>query len=83
MQSILKPAIEYARDGFPVTQLIAYYWNLNVDVLKTFKNFQSVFMPTPKEGDIFRNPDLARTLEILSRKGKQAYHSEMPQSLVG
>ncbi len=78
MKDILAPAIGYARDGFPVSELIAYYWALNARRLERFENFRKTFMPagkTPQKGDIFRNPDLARTYEIIATGGRDAFYS--------
>ncbi|GAB4560763.1 MAG: gamma-glutamyltransferase [Haliangiales bacterium] len=78
MKDILAPAIGYARDGFPVSELIAYYWALNARRLERFENFRKTFMPagkTPQKGDIFRNPDLARTYEIIAAGGRDAFYS--------
>jgi gamma-glutamyltranspeptidase/glutathione hydrolase len=77
MAQVLGPAIDYARRGFPVTELIAYYWGLNAERLKVYPNFAKVFMPggrAPAKGDVFRNPDLARTYEILARDGRDAFY---------
>lgn len=78
MKEILKPAIEYARKGFPVTELIAYYMERNARVLKDFPGFSETFMPggrTPSEGEIFKNPDLANTLELIANRGRQEFYS--------
>ncbi len=74
MKEVLAPAIGYARDGFPVTQLISYYWGRGVRALQDQPNFASVFAPAPKEGEIFRNPQLANTLERIGQSGKDIYY---------
>ncbi len=77
MKKILEPAIDYAREGFPVSELIAYYWELNAKYLKKYPNFQEVFMPggeAPNKGEIFKNPALANTLETLANKGRDAFY---------
>src|SRR6056297_2937481 len=54
MEEILQPAINYAREGFPVSALIAYYLERNARILKQFPNFEETFMPggsTPKKGE--------------------------------
>ncbi|MBC7126520.1 MAG: gamma-glutamyltransferase, partial [Bacteroidales bacterium] len=69
MQKILSPAISYAREGFPVSELIAYYWQRNAVRLKQFEGFADVFMPNgkaPSKGEIFRNPYLANTYELIA-----------------
>ncbi len=77
MSEILKPAIDYANNGFPVTELIAYYWKRNAGILKEYPNFSKVFMPngkTPAKGEIFRNPYLANTLKKIAKGGRNAFY---------
>ena len=45
MKDILQPAINYARDGFPVTEVIAYYLAKNTELLKDYPNIKEVYMP--------------------------------------
>lgn len=74
---VLAPAISYAREGFPVSELIAYYWGRNSQALKRFPNFEETFMPggkAPAKGEIFRNPYLANTLEEIAKKGRDAFY---------
>jgi gamma-glutamyltranspeptidase/glutathione hydrolase len=77
MKTILAPAIQYAREGFPITELIAYYWGSSIRRFKDFDNFQKLYAPggvVPKRGDIFKNPQLADTLSLIGRKGRNAYY---------
>lgn len=77
MADVLAPAIGYAREGFPLTELIAYYWGRNAEILKAYPNFRGTFMPggrAPAKGEIFTNPDLARTYELLATKGRDAFY---------
>ena len=77
MEEILQPAITYAREGFPVTELIAYYWQGNARILKKYENFSKIFMPgghAPKKGEVFKNPYLANTLEKVARGGRDAFY---------
>jgi gamma-glutamyltranspeptidase / glutathione hydrolase len=77
MAQILAPAINYAREGFGVTELIAYYWKGNARSLQKFPGFSDVFMPqgkTPAKGEIFRNPRLAKTLERIGREGRDVFY---------
>jgi gamma-glutamyltranspeptidase / glutathione hydrolase len=84
MAEDLAPAIGYARDGFPVTQLIAYYWKRNMAAFEKQKalieeldNARSTYLingHTPEEGEIFRNPDLANTLESLAKGGRDVFY---------
>ncbi len=77
METILKPAIDYGRNGFPVTELIAYYLERSVGRLGNFPNFRETYMPDgrmPAKGEIFRNPYLANTYEIIAREGRDAFY---------
>lgn len=77
MTDILDPAIQYARDGFPVTELIAYYLQRTAPVLSRFPNFEETYMPDgsmPEKGEIFRNPYLATTYETLAEVGRDAFY---------
>ncbi|HUO81686.1 MAG TPA: gamma-glutamyltransferase [Gammaproteobacteria bacterium] len=73
----LAPAIRYAREGFPVTEVIAQYWALNAELLEDYPGFAEVFTPggrAPREGEIFRNPRLADTYEKIARGGRDAFY---------
>ena len=77
MEEILSPAINYARNGFPVTELIAYYMQIGTANLKRFPNIEEVYMPggkSPQKGDIFKNPALANTLEKIARGGRDEFY---------
>ena len=74
---ILQPAIDYAREGFPVSEVIAYYWGSNARALSLFPNVAEVYMPggrPPLKGEIFRNPNLANTLETIAKEGRDAFY---------
>jgi len=77
MEELLEPAIRYAREGFPVTELIAYYWAGGARALSRFPNVAEVYMPDgkpPAKGDVFKNPFLANTLETIAEKGRNAFY---------
>ena len=77
MKEILQPAIDYARNGFPVSELIAYYWKRSVPYLSQFPGFKETFTingRAPMKGEIFKNPDLANTFETLAEKGRDAFY---------
>ncbi|HEY6544348.1 MAG TPA: gamma-glutamyltransferase family protein, partial [Dokdonella sp.] len=77
MKAILAPTIAYAREGFPVTELIAYYWALSVPRLSRFAGFTEQFTlhgHAPAKGEIWKNPNLARTLDTIAREGRDAFY---------
>jgi len=77
MKEVLAPAIRYAREGFPLTEVIAYYWERNTVLLKEYPGFAETFMPggrAPREGEIFRNPALADTYARLAEEGREAFY---------
>ncbi len=74
MKTILDPAITYAREGFPVSDLIAYYWQKSVPRLQEYEGFKETFMPAPKTGEIFKNPNLANTLEKIAEEGLDVFY---------
>ncbi|HEU0210287.1 MAG TPA: gamma-glutamyltransferase [Candidatus Udaeobacter sp.] len=76
----LAPAIRYADEGFPVTDLIAYYWAFGP---RLYKGLPGAFLETytvdgkgrtPAKGDIFKNPALARTLRLIGEQGPDAFY---------
>jgi gamma-glutamyltranspeptidase/glutathione hydrolase len=74
----LAPAIRYAEEGFPVSELIAYYWNFGPRVYKdlpgAFTETYTINGRTPGKGDIFKNPALANTLRLIGEKGRDAFY---------
>jgi len=77
MEQVLAPAIRYAREGFPVSELIAYYWGRSVPILQDYPGFRDTFMPggrAPQKGEIFKNPSLADTYEALGREGRDVFY---------
>ena len=77
MKEILQPAIDYANNGFPVSELIAYYMDLGAKNLSRFDGFSEVYMPggeAPQKGEIFKNPRLANTLSKIAEGGRDAFY---------
>jgi gamma-glutamyltranspeptidase/glutathione hydrolase len=73
----LAPAIRYARDGFPVSEIIADQWAAAAGRVSRDAAAAAVFLPggrAPKPGEIFRNPDLADTLEQIARGGRDVFY---------
>jgi gamma-glutamyltranspeptidase/glutathione hydrolase len=77
MAEVLAPAIRYAREGFPLTELIAYYWNRSVPRLSEWPGFAEQFTidgRAPRKGEIWRNENLARTLETIAAEGRDVFY---------
>lgn len=76
MPEILAPAVNYAREGFPVSELIAYYWQRS-RFLGRYPGFRETFLPNgraPAKGEIFKNPMLANTLERIGKEGRDVFY---------
>jgi gamma-glutamyltranspeptidase/glutathione hydrolase len=74
---ILAPAIRAARDGFPVTEVIAQGWAAGVNDRRELPGFADTFLVNgepPQHGQIFRNEPLARTLEQIAAGGRDAFY---------
>ena len=80
-KELFKPTIDYANNGFPLTETIAYYLELSSKRFETYPNFKNVWMPNGiylKKGDLFKNPKLANTLEgIATSKRSSFYEGDM------
>lgn len=79
MKDVLAPAIGYARHGFPVSELIAHYWQMSVPTRRDHLNFLDTFTKdgrAPAKGEIWKNEYLARTLEVLAEgeSGRQSFY---------
>ncbi len=75
--NVLAPAIHYAEEGFPLSPVIASDWQRSTKRFADKPGFKEVFMPgghAPREGEVFKNPALAKTLRLLAEKGRDAYY---------
>lgn len=83
---LFEPVIEYARDGYAVTPIIAKSWARAAEVLAREPGFAEAFMPggrAPAAGEIFRSPEMARTLELIaSTEGEAFYRGELAERIV-
>ena len=74
---ILAPSIDYARRGFPVTEIIAGSWKGAEATLAKHAESAGTYLKegrAPSEGDIFRNPNLARSYELIASGGRDEFY---------
>jgi gamma-glutamyltranspeptidase/glutathione hydrolase len=74
---VLAPAIHHAESGFPVSELVAGYWDGNEDLLGQDPRAKAAFLPdgrVPRVGEVFRNPDLAWTYRQIAENGRKAFY---------
>ncbi|SEB47153.1 gamma-glutamyltranspeptidase / glutathione hydrolase [Tenacibaculum sp. MAR_2009_124] len=81
MAEILAPAIDYAENGFPLTQLISWYLNRSVPFFqsKDFPNIADTYInqnngELPEEGEIYKNPYLANTYKKIAKGGRDDFY---------
>ena len=77
MSDILKPAIDYAENGFPVTELVSYYMELASNNFIEYPNFKETYFidgASPKKGELFKNIHLANTLRVIASEGRKGFY---------
>ena len=83
---LFNDAINYAENGFPVTELIAYYLNRSSEVFKDYPNFKNIWMPngkTPLKGEIFKNKLLANDYRLIANSyGTEFYQGNIAKNIV-
>jgi gamma-glutamyltranspeptidase/glutathione hydrolase len=86
MAEILAPAIRIASEGFPVAPITSHSWRRGAqNQLRTAPNGYELTIDGrgPKPGEMFRNPNLARTFELVAGGGKDAfYQGEIAEAIV-
>lgn len=85
MNEVLAPAIDYGRNGFPVSELISYYWRASARRLAEYEGFSEAFLRDgrgPRTGELWTNPLLANTYERLGKEGRDVfYKGEMARTM--
>ncbi|MEJ1097368.1 MULTISPECIES: gamma-glutamyltransferase [unclassified Pseudoxanthomonas] len=77
MKQVLAPTIRYAREGHPVAETVAYYWNRSIPKLSQYPGFKEHFTiggRAPRTGEMWKNPSLANTLQKLADGGRDAFY---------
>lgn len=86
LTEIVKPALDYAENGYPVPPVIAGYWRASERRFGDNPEFARVFLPNghaPKPGAIFRFPEVARTLRLIAESsGEEFYRGTLAHEIV-
>jgi len=81
----LAPAIELAHEGFPVSHNLAASLRAHADLLASYSHSARIFLPSgnvPRPGQLLRQTELARTLEMIAREGAATfYEGELAERL--
>jgi len=86
MKEDLAGAIRYAREGFPVTELIAHYWQLSAPRLAKYPGFTQQMTlngRAPAKGEIWKNANLANTLQSIADGGRDAFYKGRIAHVIG
>ena len=77
MSDLMAPAIFYADNGFPVSEVIAAAWGQAQASLAAEPHAAKTFLVngrTPRAGEVFKNPDLAVSLRLIGEKGRAGFY---------
>lgn len=78
MSEILAPTIRYAEEGFPVSELIAYYWDIGARIHNKqpggFREEMTIDGRAPEKGEVMQRPTMANTLRLLAEQGRDAFY---------
>ncbi len=77
MTDILAPAIQYGREGFPVSEVIAYEMATNYQNKVDLPGFAETYLPNgrpPLKGEVFVNANLANTYKKIAKEGRDAFY---------
>ena len=77
MLEIFQPAISYAEDGFPVSEVVSWLWKENAQSRAEYEGFRKIFMPNgraPTKGELFKNPALASTYKKIATMGRDEFY---------
>jgi gamma-glutamyltranspeptidase / glutathione hydrolase len=81
-EQILQPSIQYAKEGFPVSEVIAGYWRTSEAKLNRYPESADVYLfpstgkrkVAPRVGEVFKNPALGETYRLIATQGRDAFY---------
>ena len=77
LAEVFEDAVYYAENGFPVTEVVSGEWSTVVEVLQKTPSAAKTFLidgKAPRPGQVFKNPDLGRTLKRIGREGIELFY---------
>jgi len=77
MKELLAPSIRYGKEGFAVTEIISGYWRGGARRMRRYPDSAKTYLPNgraPRHGEVFRNPYLAKTYQLIAEKGRDAFY---------
>ena len=77
LEQALQPAIRYAKDGYAVSEIISYQWQDQQSTLARDPAAAATFLidgRAPRPGEVFSNPKLAASLELIAKGGRDAFY---------
>lgn len=86
MNQVLQPTVNYARNGHPVHQTVQHDWEENVGRLSKYPGFieqMTVAGRAPRVGEMWKNPNLANTLERIGKEGRDTFYKGDMARVIG
>ncbi|MBA3638945.1 MAG: gamma-glutamyltransferase [Acidobacteria bacterium] len=86
LDKALQPAIRYAKDGYAVSEIISYQWKDQEATLARDPGAAATFLidgRAPRAGEIFRNPNLGASLELIGKGGRDAFYKGAIAKAIG
>jgi gamma-glutamyltranspeptidase/glutathione hydrolase len=77
MITLLQPTIDYARNGHPVHETVQFYWDIHVGRLSKYPGYveqMTIDGRAPRIGEMWKNPNLANTLERIAKEGRDSFY---------
>ncbi len=77
LQQVIQPAIFYAKNGVPIAELVSGVWQQTPEAIRNKPGFRETFLPAghaPQPGEVFRDPDLADSLELVAAHGRDGFY---------
>ncbi len=86
LAELLRPAIEYAEEGFPIAPRVAHWCAVAAPVIAEYPSTAKIYLPQgrpPRTGEVLANPDLAASLQTIASEGPEAfYRGRLAQEIV-